>query len=200
VTTVPDIRADLRASGRRRIREAMLDAAHDLAVAQGWSKVRMGAVAVEVGVSRQTLHAEFGTKEALGQALVLRETDEYLAGVGEALARHPGQLDAAIDAAVTYTLAATARSPLLQAIVTSAAAGDESLLPLLTSRGSAVLTRASQVLRGWVLADDAARDPAMVDDLVDDLVRLVVSHAVLPQAPPEVVGRRLARLARLVSD
>jgi AcrR family transcriptional regulator len=200
VATVPDIRADLRADGRRRVREAMLDAAHDLTVSQGWARVRMASVAAAAGVSRQTLHAELGTKEALGQALVLRETDRYLAGVGDALARHPGRLEAAIEAAVRYTLQGTATSPLLQAVLTGAAGGDASLLPLLTSRGTAVLDRASQLLRAWMLTDDPARDAARVDDLVDDLVRLVVSHALLPRQAPEVVARRLARLARLVTD
>jgi AcrR family transcriptional regulator len=200
VPTVPDIRADLRADRRRRVRDAMLDAAHDLTVSDGWGRVRMASVAAAVGVSRQTLHAEFGTKAALGEALVLRETDCYLAGVADALARHPGHLQAAIEAAVTYTLQATAASPLLQAILTGAAGGDESLLPLLTSRGTAILDRATQMLHAWMLTDDTSRDPARVDDLADDLVRLVVSHAVLPQQPPEVVGRRLARLASLVTD
>ena len=73
MTTAAAIRADQRADTRRRMREAMLSAAHGLAVARGWGAVRMGEVAQHVGVSRQTLYAEFGSKEALGQALVLRD-------------------------------------------------------------------------------------------------------------------------------
>jgi len=64
---------------RQRLRDAMLDAARELALgAGGWAGVRMGAVAHAVGVSRQRPHAEFGTKGALGQALILRETERFL--------------------------------------------------------------------------------------------------------------------------
>ena len=188
--------ADIRADARTRLREAMLDAAHELVVAHGWSAVRMGAIASRVGVSRQTLHAEFGTKDALGQALVLRVTDRFLAGVGEALAPHGDRLAEAVTAAVTYTLRGTSTDPLLQTVLTSTrGAGDETLLPLLTSRGEPLLHRATAVLGAWVSSVRPDADAALVADVVDSVVRLVVSHAVLLLDEPEQVGARLGRLA-----
>lgn len=192
VTTAADIRAD----ARRRVRTAMLEAAREIAVDGGWGAVRMGAVAARVGVSRQTLHAEFGTKEALGQALILHEIEAFLEGVTAALDGSADDLVAAFCEAVAFTLRSTARNPLLQTILTSArSGGDETLLPLLTSRSEPLLHRASDVLRGWVGVHRPELDGALVADVVDSLVRLVVSHAVLPTEPPEVVGERLARLA-----
>ena len=192
VTTAAGIRADARV----RVREAMLDAAHALVVARGWGAVRMGAIAAEVGVSRQTLHAEFGTKDALGQALVLRVTDRFLLGVAEQLEAHEGRLEDGVRAAVTFTLERTKADPLLQTVLTSTrGAGDEGLLPLLTSRGEPLLHRSSEVLSAWVRGHHPDLDPALVDDVVDSVVRLVVSHAVLLLDPPDAVGARLGRLA-----
>lgn len=188
--------ADIRADARARTRDAMLDAAHEAAVAGGWGAVRMGAVASRVGVSRQTLHAEFGTKEALGQALVLRTTERFLDGVTQTLDAHPGRLGEAVAATVAFTLERTAEDPLLQTVLTSArSAGDETLLPLLTSRSEPVLLRSSQVLSAWVLEHHPELARTDVDDVVDSVVRLVVSHVVLPVEPPAVVGARLGRLA-----
>lgn len=195
VTTAADIRAD----ARTRVRDAMLDAAHALVVESGWGAVRMGAIAARVGVSRQTLHAEFGTKEALGQALVLRVTDRFLDGVGEALAPHGDDVGAAVRAAVTYTLTGTAADPLLQTVLTSTrGAGDETLLPLLTSRGEPLLQRASAVLTAWLRAVRPELPGGLAAEVVDSVVRLVVSHAVLLLDPPDVVGERLGRLAEAV--
>lgn len=188
--------AEIRADARQRVRDAMLEAAHELVVESGWSAVRMGAIAARVGVSRQTLHAEFGTKEALGQALVLRVTDRFLVGVAEALEARADRLGDAVRAAVTYTLERTADDPLLQTVLTSTrGTGDETLLPLLTSRGEPLLHRASDVLRAWVGERFPDLDAALVDEVVDSVVRLVVSHAVLLLDPPAVVGERLGRLA-----
>jgi AcrR family transcriptional regulator len=188
--------ADIRADSRLRLREAMLAATHDEAVTGGWSAVRMGAVASRVGVSRQTLHAEFGTKEALGQALVLREVELFLAGVVEALARHPDDLSAGIFEAVTFTLEVTAQNPLLQTILaTNSGAADDTLLPLLSSRSQPLLQRSSDVLYTWVTEAQPEVDPEVVAEVVDSVVRLVVSHAVAPGGPAATVGRRIARLA-----
>jgi alkanesulfonate monooxygenase SsuD/methylene tetrahydromethanopterin reductase-like flavin-dependent oxidoreductase (luciferase family) len=51
------------------------------------------------------------------------------------------------------------------------------------------------VLSAWVQAHHPDLDPARVADVVDSVVRLVVSHVVLPVDPPAVVARRLADLA-----
>lgn len=194
-TTAADIRAASRAAARRQVRDAMLDAARADALGGGWACVRMGAVARRVGLSRQTLHAEFGTKEALGQALVLRESEAFLRDVTRAL---DGQsdLERGLREAVTHTLTVAAQDPLLQTVLAGATGGgDDSLLPLLTSRSAPLLTRSSDVLGAWVREHHPALDAQLVRDVVDSLVRLVVSHLVMPTAPAPEVAARLARLA-----
>jgi AcrR family transcriptional regulator len=178
-----------RSEARQRFRDSVLDAALALAVRDGWGAVRMGQVADAVGVTRQTLHNEFGTKEGLGQALVLREADRFLLDVGARLARHPDNLRAAIADGAATALDLLSRDPLLRAAL---AGQDDRLLPLLTTRGQPVL----QAVTSLVLHLVADRLPAGVDAdaLVGDMVRLVISHAVTPTEPHEVVGQRIARL------
>lgn len=45
----------------------------------------MAEAASAAGVSRQTLYNEFGTRDELGQALVIRESDRFLDAVEEAI-------------------------------------------------------------------------------------------------------------------
>jgi AcrR family transcriptional regulator len=190
-----DIRSDLRAEGRVRMREAMLDAACQTVVAEGWASVRMGRVATRVGVSRQTLYTQFATKDALGQALVLREADRFLALITTTLDEHPDDVVHALRHAATQTLELLAANPLLQAILAeSVHASDETLLPMLTSRGQPLVHRAGEVVTAWLQAHSPQSDPALVTDLVDSVVRLVVSHSLMPVDPPDVVGDRLARI------
>lgn len=187
MTTAAQIRESARAQARARLREAVLDAAYAATVADGWAHVRIGAIAAEVGVSRQTLHNEFGTKDDLGQALVLREADEFLAGVTQVLQRS-GDL----GAATTEALQRLSRHPLLQPIIATPA--DETLLPLLTSRGRPLLQRATAVLADAVMEQRPGADDGAVRQLSEVMVRLVISYAVMPGEPPEVLGPRLAAL------
>jgi len=190
VTTAQEIRT----AARQQMRDAFLDAAREITVAAGWHQVRMGAVAARVGVSRQTLHNEFGTRDALGQALIMRETQRFLDGVSECLQRHPGSLGRAVCEAVHYTLDRAGTDPLLHTILTSARGGDDTLLPLLTTRSEPVLHAASAALRAYATEHYPDLDPKRVEDVVDSVVRLTVSHIVLPVDPPERIGRRLGQL------
>lgn len=195
MSTAADIRSDLRAEGRARMRDAMLDATYAIVLEQGWGAVRMGRVAARVGVSRQTLHAQFGTKDALGQALVLREADRFLELIAAALDEHPDDVVDAVRHAATVTLEMLAANPLLQAILAGPVRpGDESLLPLLTSRGQPLVHRASEGVTAWLRTHSPGSDPALLADLVDSVVRLVVSHSLMPVDPADVVGDRLARI------
>lgn len=186
--------SEIRAAARQQMRDAFLDAAKDITVTDGWHRLRMAAVAARLGVSRQTLHSEFGTREALGQALIMRETQRFLDGVAECLQRHPGSLGRAVCEAVRYTLDRAADDPLLHTVLTSARGGDDSLLPLLTTRSEPVLHAATAALRAHAAEHYPDLDPERVAAVVDNVVRLTVSHVVLPVDPPEAVGRRLGQL------
>src|SRR3954454_7889605 len=97
-------------------REALLDAAYDAAVAGDWARARMADVAAAAGVSRQTLYNEFGSKDALAQALALRETQRLLADIEAAMTGHAGRPAEAVGVAVAHTLRQGANNPLLKAV------------------------------------------------------------------------------------
>lgn len=180
---------------RNQVHEQALDVAQQLLVTQGWDKVRFGEVAAAVGVSRPTLYAAFGSKDGLAEALVLRETERFLTGIAEVLAEHTDDAAQAVAAATAFTFAEAGRSPVLHAVLTSARSGADSLLPLLTTRSRPVLQAATQVLVDWFVEHFPGPARAEVQDGVDALVRLVVSHLVLPADDPARTPELLARLA-----
>lgn len=195
--SVTDLRAETRAYGRARLRDLALDAAREVVLENGWGAVRMGAIATRVGISRQTLHAEFGTKDDLGQALVLRETEEFFDGMAARLGEHPGDLAAAVYAAALYVLTVTPQNPLLQTILTQTPAngGDVSLLPLLTTRGESLIQRPLGILGDWVGGQWPSADPRDVRVMVESIVRLGLSHILTPTGDPARAAADIALIA-----
>lgn len=172
-------------------RDALLDAAYDAALAGEWSRVRMADVARAAGVSRQTLYYEFGSKDALAEAMALREAHRWLDAVDEAIVGHEGSPAQAVAAGAQWTLEEAARNPLLKAVLTDDAGA---LLPLLTSRGEHLQALAREHLqehltRVWPdLPEDRVRLVA------ETVTRLQFSHLVLPGGRPEQVAHDLSLL------
>ena len=183
------IAAEIRAEAGRQLRDAILDAAYTSAAAAGWHSVRVAAVAADVGVSRQTVHKEFGTKDALGQALVLREADRFIGEAMAGLQASHGDPAHALRTAIIVSLQRLAVHPLLVSV-----RSDERgpLLPQLTTRGHPVRQRAVDALTAWTLDCGLSADHERASAASDSLVRLVISHAVMPAEEAEVVGPRLA--------
>ncbi|WP_433323014.1 TetR/AcrR family transcriptional regulator [Spirillospora sp. CA-294931] len=188
-----------RESVRSLLRERLLDATYDLVTANGWDKLRMTHIATTAGVSRQTVYTEFGTKRAIGQALVLREVERFLVGVQERLDEHRDDLQAAVEAAILFTLDAAADNPLLKSVLTSSRGGEDDLLVHLTTRSEPLLTTSTTMLldyaaEAWPEIDAESRELG-----IETVVRLAVSHIVQPVAPAAETARRLGRIvARIV--
>lgn len=185
----------LRMTFRRQVREHALRATQTMTVEKGWPRVRLSEVATAIGVSRPTLYKEFGDKRGLGEALILQETERFLLGVAGVLEQHPGDAARGIAAAVDYTLAEAEASPLLHSILTAARAGDDDVLPMLTTRSKPVLDAATRTLAAWFAEHFPELDQADVDDGAEALVRLTVSHLVLPTGDRASTAQRLARIA-----
>jgi AcrR family transcriptional regulator len=174
----------------RALRQELLDAAATLLTERGYRAVRMQDVANAVGVSRQTVYNEFGDKWGLAQALVLRNNDEYLDGVDEALNRHD-DLYSAVVAAVEFTLLTAANDPFQKMILTGG--GAEDLLPLLTTESEPLVFAARRRILDHVARQWPELDTQALPEVVDTAVRLTISHVVLPTDPPDAVARRIAR-------
>ncbi|MFB9362098.1 TetR/AcrR family transcriptional regulator [Actinoplanes nipponensis] len=188
-----------RQEKRRQLRTAIIDAARDLAVAQGWAAVKMADVADAVGVSRQTVYNEFRNKAGLAEALTGREIGRFVDAVRAELLAHGGDVRAAGEAAILRTLTEAADNPLVKTVLTGAD-GDDGLLPYLTTRSELVLTTASAVVRDWAAAHVPQAGEQTVAAAAESIVRLVLSHVVLPSAPAEqtaaVLADTLVRLLR----
>ncbi|TDC36536.1 TetR family transcriptional regulator [Micromonospora sp. KC213] len=182
---------------RRHLRDAIVDAARELTIAHGWDNVRMAEVAAVVGISRQTVYNEFASKAGLAEALARREVERFVADVRACLFTHGDDVRAGAYAAILRVLREAAGNPLIKAILTSAREADP-LLPFLTTRAEIVLIAATAVVQDWA----RAHAPEISDDDLrfgaESIVRLVVSHIVLPTAAVEHTAERLADFATLL--
>ncbi len=175
----------------RSIRDRLLDAAYDAAVTTGWAQARMADIATAAGVSRQTLYDQFGSRDALAQALALRELDRFLAGTEQALDGEDDIVDA-IEAAMRYVLQTAQDNPLVHSLITEN--GEEGLLPLLTTRAEPVLAASRERMLAYYARrypELDAEDAALVAEVG---TRLSVSYILQPVEPVEVTARRIATL------
>jgi AcrR family transcriptional regulator len=175
-------------------RERVVTAAIALTTEHGWASVSMAEVAARSGVSRQTVYNEVGGREALAEAMVLDELGRFLAVVDAAFARHD-DLRAAVRAAVLGVLTAAEDNALLREVVSP---GGGELLPPLTTDAGAVLEAATAVVDAHLVALTPRVDAARRTAVVDMLVRTVLSHVMLPSAPPRRTADAVADLAVLL--
>jgi AcrR family transcriptional regulator len=189
-----------REANRNRLREALVAAARDLAVARGWENVRMVDVAAAAGVSRQTVYNEFDGRPGLAEALAVREVQNFAVEIRTHLFAHGGDVRAAGYAAILHALQEAAANPLVRAILTSPHGTADELLPYLTTRSDAVLAAAGEVVRDWAATFLPDLDDTLVAVAAESIIRLTVSHIVLPLAPPpqtaSVLAEILVRLLR----
>ncbi len=111
------------------MRDRVVAAAVVLTSEVGWSQVTMAKFADVVGVSRQTVYNEIGSKPHLAEAMILRELDRFLAIVSVAFDRNPTDLVAAIRAASQRVLEHAQDNQLLHAVVSATHGADTELLP-----------------------------------------------------------------------
>ena len=190
--TVRPLRRTLTEATRRLLRARVLDAVDDLLRRRPWASISMADVAGAAGVSRQTVYNEFGSREALAQEYVLRETDRFGATVQQAILDLRDDPRAAVAAAFDVFLTAAAERPLIRAI--AAGDGDDELLALGRTGVAPVLAIATQRLAavmqtGWPGA--ALPETQLIAECV---VRLAISHAALPSGPAELTAASVARL------
>lgn len=173
-------------------RDLLLDAAADAVLAGvAWDRLRMLDVARAAGVSRQTLYYEFGSKDALGQALALREAARYMDGADAAMTGHNSSPAQAVAAATEWTLTEASQNRLLKAVLTDDTGG---LVPFLTTRADALLAALNEHCADYLLSHWPRLDRELVLLVADAVNRLTLSHLVLPDRRPDQVAADIARL------
>ncbi|WP_307827882.1 TetR family transcriptional regulator [Nocardioides sp. SYSU D00038] len=177
------------------MRERVVEAAVRLTGELGWSQVTMARLADEVGVSRQTVYNEIGTKPGLAEAMILRELDRFLEVVSLAFDAHPTDLVAAIGAASEAVLVHAQDNQLLHAVVSATHGADTELLPLLTTHASSLLEAAKLVIGERLAPYDVDLPPARLEAAIDMVVRVVLSHVMEPSGPPAATAESIAWIA-----
>lgn len=177
------------AEPRRSPAEAIIDAVAELVSTRGWSATTMSDVAAAAGVSRQTVYNEFGTRQDLVQAYVVREIETLVAAVETQVRAHADDAHAALSGAFGLLLRLASHEPLVRVIVADAEGGQ--LIRILTSTGLAVATERVGALIEQVWPQVGRHDARLI---AESLARLAISHAIVPTAGPEASAAAVARL------
>ena len=186
VTPGPDV-----GSHHRRI----IAAAVEMTARTGWSSVTMGRIADAVGVSRQTVYNEIGSKQALAEAMVLNELTGFLAVVDAAFDHHPDDAVESIREATRGVLELARDNTLLRAIVSTTHGGESDLLPLLTTRADSLLPTATGVIANRLEAFDLPLTRRELSAGIDVVVRVVLSHVMQPSGTPKRTADDIAWIA-----
>ena len=180
------------------LRQRIVEAAVQLTTDVGWSQVTMSKLAGTVGVSRQTVYNEIGTKPALAESMILTELERFLGVVGTAFDEHPDDLVAAIRGASGAVLELAQDNRLLHAVVSATHGADTELLPLLTTHAESLLAAAKVVVSERVAPYDIGLDAAHLEAAIDMVVRVVLSHVMQPSASPADTADDIAWIAARV--
>lgn len=176
-------------AARNLLRDTVMTAVDDLVRSRGWTATTMSDVAAAAGVSRQTLYNEFGSRNALVEAYVAREVENLIAQVTEAVRANAHDAHRALRTAFALFLKLASDEPLVQLIVRNAEGGE--LHQLLTGVGQQLAEARIARLIPEVWPQVGASDARL---LADSLVRLAISHALMPSRDPAATARGVGRM------
>ena len=188
-----------RAEVQGLLRERLLDAADEMLETSGWSSVTMAKLASAVGVSRQTVHTELGTRHKLAEALALRELSRFLELVRTRMADEPELVDG-IRSACRGVLELGETSVLVRTVFGSITSeNDADFLAILTTESGEIVEAAVAVVTQSVrefyeplpFTDDE------LDVAAEAIVRLVLSAITRPSKPPREAADDIAWLIEL---
>ncbi|MDX8141939.1 TetR family transcriptional regulator [Lentzea sp. BCCO 10_0061] len=184
-------------SGRR---QPIIEAAIEMTARDGWAAVTMTRLAEQVGVSRQTVYNEIGSKNSLADAMLAHELGRFLAVIGAAFDRHADDLVEAIYDAVRDVLDLARDNLLVRAIASATHGADTELVPLLTTHAETLLIEVKTMLAARVESYRPGLTGEQIEVLIDLMTRTVLSHVVQPTGTPASTADGLAWLASRVLE
>jgi AcrR family transcriptional regulator len=182
-------RLPYQTAARNLLHDTVINAVDDLVRARGWSATTMSDVAAAAGVSRQTLYNEFGSRQALVEAYITREIEALVAQVAEAVRANADDAHRALRIAFEMFLQLASDEPVVQVIVNDAEGGE--LHRLLTGLGRALASDRIAHLIPEMWPQVSVADAQL---LAESLVRLAISHALLPSEESGVTARGVSRM------
>lgn len=171
------------------LRERIISATDQLIRAQGWSATRMAQIAAAAGVSRQTVYHEFGSRQELLQTYLTGVIDNILQRVEQAVRRHIDCPREALHDAFALFLRLASEEPAIQLVVAGRDAAE--LNQALTVLGRIIGTEriGTLITRTW-----PGTAPAEAALLAESIVRLAISHALLPGSQPAGLPDQITHL------
>jgi AcrR family transcriptional regulator len=157
--------------------ESILDTALEEFLTYGLRRTTVDVVAKRAGVSRATLYRRFDGKDALVQAVLVRESRRFFGSIADAVAGLSTVEERLVEGFVVGVRYARA-DRLLNRLLAS---DPEALLPYLTTNGALVVAAARDflVLQGGSGAPVGDRTPEGVAEL---FVRLAISFTLMPES------------------
>jgi AcrR family transcriptional regulator len=171
------------------VRDTIVDAVDALVRERGWTATTMSDVARTAGVSRQTVYNEFGTRQELVQAYILREIESLVAAVEAHVRAHPDDARTALSGAFGLFLQLASDEPLVRVIVADAEGGE--LIRLLTATGLVVAGDRVGALIEDVWPQVGYDDARLI---ATSLARLAISHALVPTESADDSATAVTRL------
>jgi AcrR family transcriptional regulator len=177
------------AAARTLLRDTVITAVDDLVRSRGWAATTMSDIAAAAGVSRQTLYNEFGSRAALVEAYVAGEIEKLIGEVSTAVHAHADDAHQALRTAFELFLRLASDEPVIKAIAADGEQGE--LIRLLTGLGQTIAAGRIAALIPQVWPQVGAADAALV---AESLVRLAISHALVPTQQPDTIARDIGRM------
>lgn len=184
-------RGGYQAASRSLLRDSILDAVGALLIEDAWQDVTMAEIAARAGVSRQTLYNAFGNRDELAQAYLMREAGRFLSAVEDAVEGAAPDARRALGSAAELFLSLVSSHPMVRALSTQ---DGEELVALATVRGGGLLRGMTDRLSDLITANWAHVDPDGARLLAATIVRLAISHAVLPTGKPQQTAADIVRI------
>jgi AcrR family transcriptional regulator len=181
------------------LRERLLDAAYQMIETSGWSSVTMSKLAAVVGVSRQTVHTELGTRHKLAEALALRELSRFLELVRARMAGEADIVDG-IRSACRGVLELGEESVIVRTVFGSLTSeNDADFLAILTTESGEIVEAAVAVVTQSVreLYEPLPFNDEELEVAAEAIVRLVLSAITRPSKPPAEAADDIAWVIEL---
>lgn len=178
---------------RSLLRDTVLRATDDLLNEQAWKSVTIAQVAKAAGVSRQTVYNEFGNRPDLARAYAAWAGDQLLDEVERCVADHQDSLQSALAAAFVVFLEHGAHHPLIRSLG-DRTGSDDLVSYLATPEGAPIVVGATSRLVAIIASTWPTLPIDLVATVAEGLVRMAISHLLLPTSSPEGAAGQMAVL------
>lgn len=178
-------------AARSLLRESVLGAVDELVKRDGWAATSIERVAKAVGISRQTVYNEFGSRQSLAEAYILHRLDVMLDGV-RAIVKQSDDLLEGMRAALVMFFEMV-DEPLIRTVL-GGATGREELTELLRQVNEHTVSHLSAIIREH--KPRVSEQDAVI--FADSIARVAVAHAIAPTIPAAVATERMVRLTQII--